>query len=81
MRRHGFEIFAFWESRSDGRTEFVYLLEWPDVETMRASWTGFMADEERAKIKRVTGAEHGVMVGEISEKVLVPTDYSPPLTH
>ena len=59
------------------RTEFVYLLAWPDETTMRSSWSGFMADEEWKEIKRVTSAQHGDLVGEIEERVLVLTDYSP----
>src|SRR2546425_8828928 len=30
MRHHGFRILDMWESTSDRRLEFVYLLEWPD---------------------------------------------------
>ncbi len=77
MRRHGFEVLAFWETQNGEHTEFVYLLAWPDTEAMESAWEAFMADEEWAEIKRVTGAEHGVMVGEIESKVLVPTSYTP----
>ncbi|HEY0505422.1 MAG TPA: NIPSNAP family protein [Lysobacter sp.] len=76
MRRHGFDIVATWESRRDGRLEFVYLLQWPDEATMRERWTAFMADEEWARIKRETRAQ-GPMVGEIDERTLRVTDYSP----
>ncbi|GAA5082929.1 NIPSNAP family protein [Lysobacter panacisoli] len=76
MRRHGFDIVATWESRHDGRIEFVYLLQWPDEATLRERWAGFMADEEWARIKRETRAQ-GPMVGEIEDRTLVPTDYSP----
>jgi len=34
MAKYDFKIVATWESRKDNRTEFVYLLEWPDSETM-----------------------------------------------
>lgn len=77
MDRHGFEIVAMWESRHDGRTEFVYLLQWPDERTMKARWDSFMADEEWSRIKRETGAVHGQFVGEIEERTLKRTDYSP----
>jgi hypothetical protein len=79
MRGYGFEILATWESRSDARTEFVYILTWPDEATMRSAWRGFLADDEWREIKRVTGDRHGDLVGEISERVLLPTDYSPDL--
>lgn len=80
MRSYGFHILAFWESTTEERTEFVYLLEWPDEATMRKAWEGFMADEEWKEIKRVTGAEHGQLVGDIVDKTLRPTPYSPILT-
>ena len=77
MKRHGFDIIAFWETSHGGRTEFVYLLRWPDEATMKQRWTSFMADEEWSRIKRETGAAHGQLVGDIEERVLRRTDYSP----
>jgi hypothetical protein len=76
MRRHGFDIVAMWEAASEKRTEFVYLLAWPDEAAMRAAWERFMADEEWKEIKRVTSAEHGTLVGAIEDRILVPTSYS-----
>jgi len=77
MRRHGFDIRAMWEARTDVRTEFVYLLAWPDEATLRARWSAFMADEEWSRIKRETGAAAGPLVGAIEDRVLVPVDYTP----
>lgn len=77
MKRYDFNIVAMWESKSDGRTEFVYLLEWPDEATMKERWEAFMADEEWFAIKRETGAMHGRFVGEIEDRTLEPVDYSP----
>ena len=37
MAKYDFKIVATWESKKDNRTEFVYLLEWPDRETMADS--------------------------------------------
>lgn len=76
MESYGFRFLSLWESSSGDRTEFVYLLEWPDEETMTQAWDRFMADQEWKDIKKVTGAEHGRLVGEIEEKVLQPTSYS-----
>jgi hypothetical protein len=76
MQTYGFHIIAMWETRSDGRTEFVYLLRWPDEPIMRSAWARFMADEEWKEIKRVTGAQHGDLVGAIEDRVLAPTSYS-----
>jgi heme-degrading monooxygenase HmoA len=77
MRMHGFNIIAMWETKSAQRSEFVYLLAWPNEATMRSAWTRFMADEEWKEIKRVTSARHGDLVGAIEDRVLVLTDYSP----
>ena len=77
MARYGFVFVAMWESKADRRTEFVYLLSWPDVATKEAAWSAFRADDEWKDIKRVTNAEHGDLVGEIQDRVLVPTPYAP----
>jgi heme-degrading monooxygenase HmoA len=77
MRSYGFRILALWEARSAARTEFVYLLEWPDEQTLDDAWAAFMADEEWKEIKRATGAEHGDLVGEIEDRRLELTPYSP----
>jgi heme-degrading monooxygenase HmoA len=81
MRKYGFNIVAMWEAKTDRRTEFVYLLAWPDEAAKSAAWAEFMADEEWTEIKRVTGAEHGKLVGAIEDRVLVPTGYSPLMVH
>ena len=77
MQTYGFSILAMWETRTDARTEFVYLLAWPDEATKTAAWAAFMADEEWKEVKRVTSAEHGALVGEIEDRLLVPLPYSP----
>ena len=77
MRSYGFNILGMWESKVGDRTEFVYLLAWPDEETMRHAWDKFMNNEEWKKIKKVTNAQHGVLVGEIEDRTLTPTGYSP----
>ena len=79
MASHGFRILSLWETRPEQRTEFVYLLAWPDEASKDAAWESFMADEEWQEIKRVTGAEHGALVGAIEDRILQATDYSAPL--
>src|SRR5258707_5118902 len=79
MRKYDFRILAMRETRHPGRSEFVYLLEWPDEWAKTAAWTAFMADEEWAEIKRATAAKHGTLVGAIEDRLLTPTDYSPRL--
>lgn len=77
MTRYGFKIVATWESRHDNRTEFVYLLEWTDTETMKERWAAFMSDQEWAEIKQVTAEAQGSLVGDIEDRTLELTDYSP----
>ena len=55
MAKYDFKIVATWESKKDNRTEFVYLLEWPDRETMADRWEKFLRDQEWIKIKKETG--------------------------
>lgn len=75
--RYDFRIVAMWETKFDDLTEFAYLLEWPDEAAKTSAWAAFMADVEWTEIKRVTHAEHGLMVGQIEDRLLVPADYSP----
>ena len=77
MAKYDFKIVATWESRKDNRTEFVYLLEWPDKETMADRWKKFLQDQEWIKIKKETGEINGSLVGEIQDRTLYLTDYSP----
>lgn len=77
MKNYGFQILVMWETKTDQRTEFVYLLSWPDEATMRGAWAQFMADQEWKEIKRVTSAQHGDLVGAIEDRVLAQTPYSP----
>lgn len=73
MRRHGFDIAAMWEAQTATRTEFVYLLRWPDEQAKTDAWAAFMADQEWSDIKQATRV-HGALVGSIEDRVLRPTD-------
>ena len=77
MRTYGFDIVAMWETKTDRRTEFVYLLAWPDEPVKTTAWAKFMADEEWKEIKRVTSAHYGDLVGAIEDRLLTLTAYSP----
>ena len=77
MAKYDFNIVAMWEAKNGARTEFVYLLEWPDEATMKDRWAKFMADKEWAAIKKETAAKYGNLVGEIQDRTLQLTAYSP----
>ncbi len=77
MAKYDFKIVATWESKKNNRTEFIYLLEWPDKETMTDRWDKFLRDQEWIKIKKETANIYGSLVGEIQDRTLYLTDYSP----
>lgn len=76
MKRHGFDIVSMWEAKTEARTEFVYLLRWPDERTKTEAWASFIADKEWDDIKRAS-RDRGSLVGRIEDRVLLMTDYSP----
>jgi hypothetical protein len=78
MQRHGFHFGGLWETKRSERTEFVYVLAWPDEATKDAAWAAFMADEEWKEIKRATAAQHGDLVGAIEDRLLRPIGYGFP---
>ncbi|HEY7640503.1 MAG TPA: NIPSNAP family protein [Steroidobacteraceae bacterium] len=77
MAKYDFHIVAMWEAKNGARTEFVYLLEWPDEATMKDRWGKFMKDQEWKDIKKETAAKYGNLVGEIQDRTLHVTNYSP----
>ena len=77
MKRHGFDVAAMWETSLNGRTELAYLLRWSDEATMKKQWAAFLADEEWINIKREWAKVHGRAVGEIQDRTLKRTAYSP----
>jgi len=79
MRRHGFRILAMWDMPTPEGPRFAYLLEWPDDAAMKAGWASFMADVEWSAIKAETRKRHGPIMGDIEDRTLRPTDYSPRL--
>jgi hypothetical protein len=62
MKSYDFEVVAMWYSNFDHKTEFVYILRWPDEEAMRKQWAAFMADTEWEEIKRISRDKYGEMV-------------------
>lgn len=77
MKKYGFTIVSIWESEFNGKTEFVYLLEWKDENAMKTAWQGFMADKEWKDIKMQTAKLYGDFVNEIEDRTLKIADFSP----
>ena len=78
MRQHSFDIVAMREDATGERTEFVYPLRWLDEQSKIKARPASMANEEWDRIKRATRRQ-GDLVGQIEERLLTLTDYSPPL--
>ncbi len=70
MKSYDFHILDMWESETDGKVEFVYILEWTDEENLKAQWEKFMADPEWNEIKRQTAETMGEMVIGKEERIL-----------
>ena len=77
MQRHGFDVVDMWESDTGAKLQFVYVLAWPDKETMESRWKSFLADPEWIEIKRRSAAEHGELVRQADGQPLVRVSYSP----
>jgi len=77
MKRYGFEVVALWESSSVVDFEFIYILKWPDVETMERQWDLFRADGEWTDIKKKMSDEVGEPVLRVTGRVLTSVEYSP----
>jgi heme-degrading monooxygenase HmoA len=77
MQSYGFRILAMWESDTEGRLEFIYLLEWSDQVTLEQQWEQFMA-ESWSRIKaEVRAAIGGEPVLNVTSRVLEIVDYPP----
>jgi hypothetical protein len=77
MKKYNFNIVSIWESVTEEKVEFVYLLEWKDKATMEQNWKNFMADQEWKDIKKRTSELHGTYVENIEDRTLIVTEYSP----
>ena len=77
MRSYGFNIVGTWETMFENRTEFVYLLAWPNEQAMNEAWSKFRNDEEWKRIKQTTNSKYGDLVGAIEDRTLTPMSYDP----
>lgn len=71
MVTYGFDIESMWYSRVEEKVEFVYILRWPDIQTMRKQWDAFMADAEWESIKQHSRETTGEPVlAKLADQVL-----------
>jgi hypothetical protein len=77
MQRYQFHPIALWESTSVIDFEFIYILAWPDLQTMEQQWKLFLADLEWIAIKQKMAADIGEPVQKVSSRILATLPYSP----
>ncbi|MBC8024572.1 MAG: NIPSNAP family protein [Steroidobacteraceae bacterium] len=77
MKKYGFNVVDLWESDTGEKLQLIYVLEWPDKETMDAAWKVFLADAEWIEIKKQSAALHGQFVREAKGQPLERLSYSP----
>ena len=77
MKKYGFNIVALWESITESKLEFIYILNWPDMETMERQWKAFLADHEWIDIKKKMDIDIGEPVLKATGRVLEAVEYSP----
>ena len=77
MKKYGFKIVALWESVTASKLEFIYILNWPDMETMERQWKAFLADQEWIDIKKKMDLDIGEPVLKATGRVLEAVKYSP----
>lgn len=77
MKKYEFSIVAMWESFTEADLEFIYILDWPDIETMKQQWEAFLADQEWIDIKKKMDLDIGEPVLQATGRILNPIEYSP----
>jgi hypothetical protein len=76
--KHGMQVVGFWtpDPATAETGDLVYIMAFPDRDTMTRSWDAFRMDEEW-KAGRAASDVNGVLTEKLTSIVLQPTDYSP----
>ncbi len=76
--RYNMQVVGFWTpaEADEAGDSLVYMLTFPDEDTMRRAWEAFRADPEWRTGKAATEVD-GALVTRVESRVLLPTDYSP----
>jgi len=77
MKKHGFNVIDLWESDTGEKLQLIYVLDWPDKDTMESAWKAFLADAEWIEIKKRSAERHGQLVHEAKGQSLERLAYSP----
>jgi len=77
MKTYDFNIVAMWEVLTESEMEFIYILDWADVEVMERQWQAFLRDQEWLDVKKKMDGSIGEPVLQVTSRVLSPVEYSP----
>ncbi len=77
MQKYGFTFVGCWDEEIGEMQNFVYILQWPDLNTRQEAWAKFNGDPEWTQIKIDSAKQHGQLVAKTRNKILRPTSYSP----
>lgn len=73
--KHGMEVVSFWVDRGDA-DRLVYILRFPDDQTMAAAWEAFRSDPAWQAAKAASEAK-GPIVAEVISRVLLAAPFVP----
>lgn len=73
-KKYGLKIVGAWDAENS--TETVYILAWPNLETLQSTWQKVLTDEEWIQIKKDSKEKYGDLVLKTHSEVLNPTSYS-----
>lgn len=76
--KHGMELIGYWTPTKGENADLtlVYILAYPSEEARKASWEAFQNDPDWKKAK-ADSEKDGVLVKNVVQQFLAPTDYSP----
>lgn len=78
FEKHGMKVIGFWQTiiGLNSLNELVYILAFEDLNHRQAAWDAFINDEEWLKARRESEKD-GMIVSNVTNKILRPTTYSP----
>jgi hypothetical protein len=77
FERYGMKVIGFWETEiGPSNNDLVYILAFEDLNQRQAAWEAFIKDPDWIKAREESERD-GVLVQNVENRILEPTDYSP----
>jgi hypothetical protein len=72
------QVVGFWtpDPITSDTGDLVYIMAFPDRDTMQDAWNRFRADPEW-QAGKLASEQDGLLAAKVTSTVLLPTDYSP----